>query len=86
MPEVSRFFGISIKLYPRDHSPPHLHAEYGDFEATFNIQTFAIIRGKLPPRVTGFVVEWMSLHQVELLDAWETMRRGQSPESIRPLE
>jgi hypothetical protein len=30
MPEISRFFGISIKMFLDDHPPPHFHAEYGD--------------------------------------------------------
>jgi hypothetical protein len=28
MPELSRFFGISIKMYFGDHLPPHFQAEY----------------------------------------------------------
>jgi hypothetical protein len=32
MPEISRFYGIVIKMYHNDHSPPHLHAEYGGAE------------------------------------------------------
>jgi len=26
MPEVSRFFGIVIRMYFDDHQPPHFHA------------------------------------------------------------
>ena len=33
MPEVTRFFGIVIRMYFRDHSPAHFHAEYGEYEA-----------------------------------------------------
>ena len=29
MPEISRFYGIVIKMYYSDHAPPHMHAEYG---------------------------------------------------------
>jgi hypothetical protein len=29
MPEISRFLGIVIRMYYRDHPPPHFHAEYG---------------------------------------------------------
>jgi len=28
MPEISRFFGITIKMFFGDHVPPHFHAEY----------------------------------------------------------
>lgn len=28
MPEISRFYGIVIKIVHNDHHPPHFHAEY----------------------------------------------------------
>ncbi|MBK6770743.1 MAG: DUF4160 domain-containing protein [Ignavibacteria bacterium] len=30
MPEISRFYGIIIRMYFKDHAPPHFHAEYRD--------------------------------------------------------
>ena len=32
MPELSRFYGIVIKMYFDDHDPPHFHAEYAEDE------------------------------------------------------
>jgi hypothetical protein len=32
MPEISRFFGIVVVMYYRDHAPPHFHAAYGGNE------------------------------------------------------
>ncbi|MBI3795790.1 MAG: DUF4160 domain-containing protein [Deltaproteobacteria bacterium] len=43
MPEISRFFGIVIKMFFGDHVPPHFHAEYGDHKALFDIRTLALI-------------------------------------------
>jgi hypothetical protein len=57
MPEISRFLGIIIAMYYRDHEPAHFHAIYGEFEAIFAIDDFRIIEGKLPCRVAGLVVE-----------------------------
>ena len=45
MPEVSRFFGISIRLYSNDHGPSHFHAIYGEFEALIEIDTLSVLRG-----------------------------------------
>jgi phosphomannomutase len=28
VPEVSRFYGIDIAMFFREHGPPHFHAEY----------------------------------------------------------
>ena len=42
MPEISRFFGIVIKMFFDDHNPPHFHAEYGGDLALIDIHTLAI--------------------------------------------
>jgi Domain of unknown function (DUF4160) len=33
MPEISRFYGIIIYMYFKDHAPPHFHAKYNVFES-----------------------------------------------------
>ena len=43
MPEISRFFGIVIKMYFNDHTPPHFHAEYGEYTAELSIETLEIL-------------------------------------------
>jgi uncharacterized protein DUF4160 len=58
MPEISRFFGIVIKMYYNDHPPPHFHAEYAGDQMVVSIETLAIIGGKLAPRAVGLVMEW----------------------------
>lgn len=58
MPEVSRFYGISIKLYYGDHPPPHFHAEYGGDQQLVSIDTLTVIAGNLPRRAAGMVAEW----------------------------
>ena len=37
MPEVSRFFGIFIRMYFDDHNPPHFHAIYAGSETEVGI-------------------------------------------------
>lgn len=69
MPEISRFYGIVIKMFFDDHDPPHFHSEYGEHQAIVSIDTLAVIAGKLPPRAMGLVTEWASLHQDELREA-----------------
>jgi hypothetical protein len=86
MPEISRFFGIAIKMYFDDHLPPHFHAEYGEHEALININTLALVGGKLPPRVLGLVMEWAALHQEELKMEWEKAKQLQPLDKIDPLD
>lgn len=86
MPEVSRFYGISIYLYPREHPPAHFHALYGDQEAVFDIATLRILQGSLSNRARGLVLDWAAQHRGELFTAWERLRAGQNPGKIAPLE
>jgi hypothetical protein len=86
MPEVTRFFGIVIRMYFRDHSPAHFHAEYGEYEALVEIETLSILRGDLPRRAMALVLEWAALHRQELRADWERARGGTPLESIAPLD
>jgi hypothetical protein len=40
MPEISRFFGIIIRMYFDDHDPAHFHAIYGEAEALIGSSLF----------------------------------------------
>ncbi|MFH1907382.1 MAG: DUF4160 domain-containing protein [Chloroflexota bacterium] len=86
MPEISRFFGIIIRMYFNDHVPPHFHAHYGEYQAELTIETLEILKGKLPQRVLGLVLEWAALHRDELRADWERARKEQALEPIEPLE
>lgn len=85
MPELARFYGIVIRMYADDHPPAHFHAQYAEFSAIIGISDLSIIEGKLPSRALGLVVEWASLHQDELRDAWAKCSGGESPDKIDPL-
>ncbi len=85
MPVLSRFHCIVVRMFFNDHNPPHFHAYYGSDEALFAIETLSLVAGRLPPRATGLVVEWASLHQAELMEAWKKARGLEPPGSIEPL-
>lgn len=82
MPEITRFYGIIIKLFFRDHPPPHVHAVYGEYVALFNIETLEMIEGDLPTRAKKLVKEWVTIYQDELKNIWETQEFRKLP----PLE
>jgi len=86
VPEVSRFFGISIRMYFDDHNPPHFHAIYGGTEVEVGIDPLTVLRGRFPRRALGMVMEWAALHQGELLDNWTLLRNDQSSHRIDPLD
>jgi hypothetical protein len=85
MPELSRFLGIVIGMFYREHGPPHFHAVYGEYEMTVEIET-GIFTGRFPKRALGLVLEWAALHRGELLENWALAREKQPLKRIAPLE
>lgn len=73
MPEITRFYGIIIKMFfkPKEHEPSHIHALYGEFVGEINIRTGEMIRGDLPNKAQELVKEWLFLHQSELQEMWD---------------
>lgn len=72
MPEITRFYGIVIKLFFGDHSPPHFHAVYGEYNALFNLETLEMTEGDLPERAKKLVLEWAAMYKTELKTMWDT--------------
>ena len=84
MPEISRFYGIVIKMFfkPKEHEPSHIHALYGEYVGEFNIKTLEMIQGDLPKKAQELVREWLSANQ----DALQTMWDQQVITKLPPLE
>ena len=85
MPEISRYYGIVVQMYFGDHPPPHFHARYAGQSVNIDIETLAVIDGKLPARALGLVTEWAALHQEELRSAFERAANLEAPGRIEPL-
>ena len=86
MPEISRFFGILIQMFNNDHSPPHFHARYGRDQAVISVADLVVIKGALPPRALGLVMECATRHREELMEDWNLARTNSPLKPISPLE
>jgi hypothetical protein len=73
-------------MYYADHAPPHMHAEYGEYELVVAFAPIMVLAGNAPFRVRSMVLEWAALHQQELLSNWERCRGARPPLGIEPLE
>jgi hypothetical protein len=86
MPEISRFFGVVVRMYYDDHGTPHFHANYSGEEAKISIQPIRVVKGTLPKRALSMVLEWAALHQEELLKNWKLAEAEDELNKIDPLE
>ncbi|MBV9548989.1 MAG: DUF4160 domain-containing protein [Alphaproteobacteria bacterium] len=86
MPTISFFYGIAIRMYFRDHAPPHFHAVYGEYEAFISIETGEILAGHLPKTATRLVAQWALARRAELRANWQRALNSQPLERLAGLE
>ena len=85
MPEISRFYGIVVRMFFNDHNPPHFHIEYQEYEAIVEIED-GTVKGKFPRRALKLVYEWLDLHQEELMQNWNSISETGEYLPIDPLK
>lgn len=86
MPTLCSFYGIMIQMFWGDHTPPHFHALYAEYEVQINIQTLAVIRGKMPKRALALVLEWASDNRKALLEDWKLCEKRKPLKKLPPLK
>lgn len=76
MPEISRFYGIIIRIFYETtrHQQPHFHAAYGEHLTSFTIDPPALLAGIMPRKQLHFILAWAELHQDDLIANWERAR------------
>jgi len=67
------------------HHVPHFHAYYQNEVAVYGINPIELISGNLPKRQQRMVEAWAELHQSELLEDWDRLQTGHTPQPIAPL-
>lgn len=85
MPEISRFYGVIIYMYFKDHFPPHIHLRYGDYEAIIYLKDGVVV-GEMPGKIVKMALKWMELNRIELLKTWKLAQKGESLPKIKPLK
>lgn len=88
VPEISRFFGIVIRMFAEASAPhhrPHFHAYYQDSSAVFAIDVIERIGGSLPTTQQRLVEAWAEIHREELAQDWALLQSGRPPVKIEPL-
>lgn len=76
MPVISRFYGITIKMYLRqkEHNLPHLHAIYNDCVGMFSLDAGEMFEGDIPFKGQHMVKKFIEHYREQLYKMWETQR------------
>ncbi len=88
MPVISMFSGILVRMYffdNRQHSAPHIHAEYQGQKGVYDIVTGERLAGELPRAKERLVVAWIELRREDLMADWDLATRGDELFRIAPL-
>jgi hypothetical protein len=86
MPTISYFYGIFIRMYVKDHPPPHFHVIYAEHEAKVRIADGEVFEGSLPRNAARIVKEWAGLRRDALMENWQRARRNRPLEKVPGLD
>lgn len=85
MPTISMFYGILIRMFNNgEHNPPHFHAYYGEFAATFDFEG-NLTQGEMPKPQTKLIAAWAQIHKDELEANWKLALSNEKLYPIDPL-
>ena len=55
------FFGIVIQMFSDDHNPPHFHARYQGYRASFDLDG-NLREGAMPRKQQRLIAAWAEIH------------------------
>jgi hypothetical protein len=70
---VGKRNGVQFVVHSNEanHSIPHIHAKYGEFEVSISLKDGAILAGNLPKKQVKVAQEWVASHKAELENQWK---------------
>lgn len=86
MPVVATFFGIVIRMYYREHEPPHFHAEYQTQAGKFDFDGAQIVGSIRSRNALQLIRRWAVLNRAALEANWSKIKASEPLDRIPPLE
>lgn len=82
---TNSFLGMKITANYSDINDPHLDIDYKRDHCEFSLRDMSPIKGCLPDRALGFVVEWVEQNISDIEDNHLRVMYGRPLKQIRPL-
>ena len=76
---VGKVNGLRIKVFAKEHPPPHFHISGGGIDATFSITDCEHLEGNIGRREKELVAWWYQRSRSTLIQAWNNSRPTDCP-------
>ena len=64
---------FQVRTNEKNHSIPHVHAKYGEYEISISIDTGEVLAGNLPPKNQKIAQDWVLKHKSQLMTEWQDL-------------
>lgn len=73
--KVGQVNGIKfeIRTNEQNHALPHIHAQYGEFNISIEIESGRILAGNLPKKNEQLAVDWVVRNRDKLMEDWKNI-------------
>lgn len=73
--KVGKVNGIvfSVRSNEMNHTIPHIHAKYGEYEISVSIKNGEVLAGNLPNKNQKIAVKWVLENKEKLLSDWSNL-------------
>ena len=76
-PTILRTKNLQIRVYPKDHAPPHVHVVGPEAEAKIRLDDLSCISSKgFSINSLNRIVNFIRHHKQVLLEAWDEYQEG----------
>ena len=65
--------GLLCYGHVKKHHIPHVHAAYGKYNISIEIETGKVLAGNPPAKNQRLAVEWVIANKVQLLNDWKSI-------------
>ena len=72
-----RLGNLELRIFDRDHPPPHIHVLGPDMRARIAIESGKMLDGHLPARLRRNVELYVNTNKEALLEAWRVVEAEQ---------
>ena len=71
MPIVVRLQHCVIRMYFRDHNPPHFHVDGPTIKALYTIRTLELLEGRIDRKAEREALDWAEKNRLKLWQLWK---------------